>query len=95
MCCRQVPDGSITIPALDAPICRLPPSLCPLLPWLLKSFFEDTPPDMEAPRNGKRCSMAVCVLQIAARPALLDARPLAFIFFWNEFFFAVILTRPR
>ena len=76
----------------------MPPSPCPLSPWALKSCFEDAPRDLEEPRYGRRCAMVVRFLQIAAalaHPAILDAGLLAFIFSWNEFFFAVILTRLR
>lgn len=68
----------------------------PFISWVLKSFFEDIPGDMEdsAMINGASRWRAFWEIAVPlARPAILAVALLAFIFSWNEFFFAVILTR--
>ena len=70
----------------------------PFIAWVLRSFFEDIPREMEesALVNGAtrwRAFWEICVP--LARPAILAVALLAFIFSWNEFFFAVILTRAN
>jgi multiple sugar transport system permease protein len=68
----------------------------PFIAWVLKSFFEDIPRDMEdsAMINGASRWRAFWEIAVPlARPAILAVALLAFIFSWNEFFFAVILTR--
>jgi multiple sugar transport system permease protein len=70
----------------------------PFIAWVLKGFFEDIPRDMEesALVNGATRLRAFWEIAIPmARPAILAVALLAFIFSWNEFFFAVILTRAR
>jgi multiple sugar transport system permease protein len=68
----------------------------PFIAWVLKSFFEDIPRDMEdsAMVNGASRWRAFWEIAVPlARPAILAVALLAFIFSWNGFFFAVILTR--
>jgi multiple sugar transport system permease protein len=68
----------------------------PFITWVLKSFFEDIPRDMEdsAMVNGATRWRAFWEIAVPlARPAILAVALLAFIFSWNEFFFALILTR--
>ena len=68
----------------------------PFIVWVLKSFFEDIPRDMEdsALVNGATRWRAFWEIAVPmATPAILAVALLAFIFSWNEFFFAVILTR--
>jgi multiple sugar transport system permease protein len=70
----------------------------PFIAWVLKSFFEDIPRDMEesAMANGATQWRAFWEIAVPlARPAILAVGLLAFIFSWNEFFFAVILTRAE
>jgi hypothetical protein len=70
----------------------------PFFAWVLKSFFEDIPHDMEesAMANGATRWRAFWEIAVPlARPAILAVGLLAFIFSWNEFFFAVILTRAE
>ena len=70
----------------------------PFVAWVLKSFFEDIPRDMEesAMANGATRWRAFWEIAVPlARPAILAVGLLAFIFSWNEFFFAVILTRAE
>jgi multiple sugar transport system permease protein len=70
----------------------------PFISWVLKSFFEDIPRDMEDSAMVNGATRWRAFLEIAvplARPAILAVALLAFIFSWNEFFFAVILTRAQ
>jgi multiple sugar transport system permease protein len=70
----------------------------PFLTWVLKGFFEDIPRDMEdsAMVNGATRWRAFWEIAVPlARPAILAVSLLAFIFSWNEFFFALILTRAN
>ncbi len=70
----------------------------PFICWVLKSFFEDIDPTMEesALVNGAtRWRAFVDIAVPLARPAIVAVALLSFIFSWNEFFFAVILTRAR
>ncbi|MGH6681074.1 MAG: carbohydrate ABC transporter permease [Bradyrhizobium sp.] len=70
----------------------------PFIAWVLRSFFEDIPRDMEesAMINGATRWRAFWEISVPlARPAILAVALLAFIFSWNEFFFAVILTRAN
>jgi multiple sugar transport system permease protein len=70
----------------------------PFIAWVLKSFFEDIPREMEesAVVNGATRWRAFWEIAIPlARPSIVAVTLLAFIFSWNEFFFAVILTRAR
>lgn len=68
----------------------------PFIAWVLKSFFEDIPRELEesAMVNGASRLHAFWDVAVpAALPAIVAVALLAFIFSWNEFFFAVILTR--
>lgn len=70
----------------------------PFVTWVMKSFFEDIPPALEesAMVNGaSRIRAFVGVVLPAARPALVSTALFAFIFNWNEFTYAVLLTRNR
>lgn len=70
----------------------------PFVCWVLKSFFEDIAPAMEesALVNGATRWRAFREIAVPlARPAIIAVALLSFIFSWNEFFFAVILTRAR
>ena len=70
----------------------------PFIAWVLKSFFEDIPPGMEESALVNGATRWRAFWQIAvplARPAVLAVALLAFIFSWNEFFFALILTRAN
>ncbi|HUC16388.1 MAG TPA: carbohydrate ABC transporter permease [Acetobacteraceae bacterium] len=70
----------------------------PFICWVLKSFFEDIDPAMEESALVNGATRWQAFLHIAlpqARPAIVAVALLSFIFSWNEFFFAVILTRAR
>jgi multiple sugar transport system permease protein len=64
--------------------------------WILKGFFESIPPQLEraAAVDGASTfqTFRMVVLPISL-PALFAAGVFAFIESWNEFFFAIILTR--
>lgn len=68
----------------------------PFVTWIMKGFFEDMAPELEesALVNGATRLQALyqVVLPLAV-PAMVATALLTFIFSWNEFFFAVILTR--
>ena len=67
-----------------------------LVIWLMRSFFENTPRALEEAAwidgAGYWQTMARVVLPVAA-PGLAATAILCFVFSWNDFFFALILTR--
>lgn len=70
----------------------------PFVCWVLKSFFEDIDPSLEesALVNGATRWQAFSGIAVPlAMPAIIAVALLSFIFSWNEFFFAVILTRTH
>ena len=67
----------------------------PLVVMLLVSFFEGIPTELEEAALVDGCSrpqVLVWILVPLASPGLASAGILAFIFSWNEFLFALILT---
>ncbi|MFO1541426.1 MAG: carbohydrate ABC transporter permease [Chloroflexota bacterium] len=70
----------------------------PVVIWILKGFFEAVPPQLEraAAVDGASAfqTFRLIVLPISL-PALFAAGVFAFIEAWNEFFFAIILTRVQ
>lgn len=68
----------------------------PVVIWILKGFFETIPPQLEraAAVDGASAfqTFRMIVLPISL-PSLFAAGVFAFIEAWNEFFFAIILTR--
>jgi multiple sugar transport system permease protein len=70
----------------------------PFVCYVLKSFFEDIDPALEESALVNGATRWQAFRQIAVpltRPGIIAVALLAFIFSWNEFFFAVILTRAR
>ncbi len=70
----------------------------PFVAWVMKGFFEDLPVDLEesALVNGAgRLRAFWDVVLPNVRPALVATALLAFIFNWNEFSIAVLLSRGR
>lgn len=67
----------------------------PLAVFLLKSFFEQIPPELEQAAAidgyGKISRLLLVVFPLAA-PGLAAAYMICFIFSWNDFLFALILT---
>jgi len=68
----------------------------PLVIWLLKSFFDSIPVSIEEAALIDGCSQAKVLLLIVApvaRAGVIGTGMLAFIRAWNEFLFALILTK--
>ena len=67
----------------------------PLAVWILKSFIEDLPVECEEAAMLDGCSRLKAMIIITfplIAPALIAVAILNFIFSWNEFLFALILT---
>lgn len=67
----------------------------PLVVWILRSYFEDLPSDLEdaALLDGYTRRRAFVMLALPlVRPGIAAAALLAFIFAWNNYVFALILT---
>lgn len=67
----------------------------PLVVWIMRSYFEDLPPDLEqaALLDGySRRRAFVMVALPLVRPGIAAAALLAFIFAWNNYVFPLILT---
>lgn len=67
----------------------------PLVIWMMKGFFEDLPIDMEESAlidGNTRFGAFVDVALPLAAPGLAATAILTFVFTWNEFLFALILT---
>lgn len=70
----------------------------PFAVWLIKGFFEDIPADMEGAALVDGFNRLQVFWRIAlplAVPALIVTGLFCFIFSWNEFLFALVLTRSR
>lgn len=70
----------------------------PIIIWVLIAFFEDLPPELEDAARVDGCGRYRAFWHVAlplARPGLLVAAILSFIFSWNNFLFAVVLTGPN
>jgi len=67
----------------------------PLVVWILRSYFQDLPPDLEqaALLDGySRRRAFVMVAMPLVRPGIAASALLAFIFAWNNYVFPLILT---
>ncbi len=67
----------------------------PLVIWMMKGFFEDLPVDMEESAlidGASRLGACVRIALPLVAPGLAATAILTFIFTWNEFLFALILT---
>ena len=67
----------------------------PLVTWILIGFFEDLPPELEESARIDGCSLYGAFIRIAvplARPGIIAATIISFIFSWNNFIFAVVLA---
>ncbi|MCZ7543009.1 MAG: carbohydrate ABC transporter permease [Anaerolineae bacterium] len=70
----------------------------PFIIWMLKSMIEDLPLEMEEAAMVDGCSRIQVIYRIVAplmAPGVAATAILAFVFSWNEFFFALILTGNR
>ncbi len=68
----------------------------PFVIWLMKGFFEDLPMDLEEAALIDGCSHFGALRRIVlplVTPGLVATGLFSFIFSWNEFMFALLLTR--
>lgn len=68
----------------------------PFVIWLLKGFFDDLPEEMEEAALLEGCSRWGAFWRIAlplVAPGVVAVSLFSFIFAWNEFMFALLLTR--
>lgn len=66
----------------------------PLVTWMMKSFFDDLPREIEEAAKVDGCSPLGVFLTIAlplSAPGLAATTIFAFVFSWNEFLYALIL----
>jgi multiple sugar transport system permease protein len=69
----------------------------PLVIWLMRSFFEDIPPDLEEAARVDGASRIGSFLRVAlplSAPGLTATAILCLLFSWNEFLFALVLSGP-
>lgn len=67
----------------------------PFVVWMMRSFFQDLPVELEECAMVDGCSRFGAFLRVAlplAAPGLAAAAIFTFLFTWNEFLFALILT---
>lgn len=70
----------------------------PLVIWLMEGFFREIPQEIEEAAMADGCSRVGAFLRVAiplAVPGVAAALMLTFLFTWNEFFFAFILTSTK
>ena len=70
----------------------------PFAVWLLRGFFEDIPRTLEESALVDGCNKFQAFYRIAlplVAPGLVATALFSFIFSWNEFLFALILTRTK
>jgi len=81
-----------TYPGLILPYTAL---TLPLAIWILVSFFREIPPELEEAALVDGCgplaALGRIILPVSA-PAVFTAAILVFIYAWNEFFFALLIT---
>lgn len=70
----------------------------PFAVWMLKGFFEELPAELEEAALVDGCGRFGAFYRVAlplVSPGLVATALFCFMFSWNEFIFAVILTRAR
>jgi len=70
----------------------------PFTIWMMRSFFDDVPKELEQAAMVDGCSRILSFFKVAmplAAPGLVATGILAMLFSWNEFMFALILSSPR
>jgi len=70
----------------------------PFAVWMLKGFFEELPAELEEAALVDGCGRFGAFYKVALpliAPGLVATALFCFIFSWNEFFFALILSRSR
>jgi len=63
--------------------------------WILKSYFQTIPRDLEDAARVDRCGWLRMMLHVflpVATPGLVSAATFAFMYSWNEFLFALLFT---
>jgi len=68
----------------------------PFAVWMLKGFFQEIPKEIEESAMVDGCSRLQSLIKIVipiAIPGIIATAVISFIFSWNEFLFAFILTR--
>lgn len=66
--------------------------------WMMKGFFEDLPRELDEAAMVDGCSRLQAFIRISlplASPGLMATAIFSFIFSWNEFLFALVLTRTN
>ncbi|ADI15296.1 carbohydrate ABC transporter permease [Truepera radiovictrix] len=70
----------------------------PLIIWIMISFFEDVPTELEEAAfvdGSSRLGVFFRIVLPLAAPGVVAASILAFIFSWNQFLFSLILSGPN
>ncbi len=70
----------------------------PFVVWMMRGYFREVPVEIEESALVDGCSRARALWSITlplARPGLIATAIFTFIFTWNEFLFALVLTRTR
>lgn len=70
----------------------------PLIVWIMISFFEDVPIDLEEAAmvdGAGRFSTFFRIVLPVSLPGVVAASILAFIFSWNQFLFSLVLSGPK
>ena len=70
----------------------------PFTIWIMKTFFDELPLEIEEAALIDGCSFKKVFFKIAlplSKPGLIAATIFSFIFAWNEFLFALIMTRTK
>lgn len=70
----------------------------PLIVWIMISFFEDVPADLEEAAmvdGAGRFSTFFRIVLPVSLPGVVAASILAFIFSWNQFLFSLVLSGPK
>jgi len=68
----------------------------PLVIWLMKDYFESLPKEIDEAALVDGCTPAGSFFRISlplVKPGIMVAAIMCFIFTWNEYFYAVILTQ--
>lgn len=104
---RMVPVIALMIPLymwiraarlLDTPfalILTYPALTLPLTIWILKSYFETVPRDLEDAARVDRCNWLQMMRHVflpVTMPGLIAAAVFSFMFAWSEFLFALLFT---
>lgn len=70
----------------------------PFVIWMMKSFIDEIPPDIEESALVDGCSYPGALVRVVvplAAPGLVATAVFCFIMAWNEFLFAMIFTRAN